>query len=156
MLNLAVIQGGIHNIRHALIILEQPLIQSKDNGSPAPRRIGFSSYDLPDSIGTMTHHAKPAGPDGFIPFLFTQKHCCYLSLKLFLNFTAESAESAERTFLFICLRQKIYKELIYLKGENTNRISTEPCISAIEFVFCQQGLSLFICHPFCPPVFLED
>jgi hypothetical protein len=58
----------------------------------------------------MTHHAKSAGPDGFIPFFFTQKHRVYLSLKLFLllkilNFTAE-AQGAQRKFLFSFASEK--------------------------------------------------
>jgi len=100
MLNHAIVQTGIHNIRHALIVLEQPLIQPEDDSAPAPGRIGFSPDDLPDAIGAMTHHAKPAGPDGFIPFLFAKKHFILPFIKAIFKFHRRDRRDRRENFSF--------------------------------------------------------
>ena len=74
--------------------------------------------DLPDAIGTMTHHAKPAGPDGFIPFLFTQKHRIYLSFNLFIYFSPQRRKE-RRGKLFFSL------PLIRPTGRRTGRTANK-------------------------------
>jgi len=77
---------------------------------------------------------------------------CFLAVTLF---TAKAPRTQREYFLSIAFERKAIDKIRFwhtayysFKYESTQVVD--------EIFVCPKGIGLFICHPSCPPVFLED